>query len=327
MANRIGVLLTNLGTPEAPTEVALSAYLKEFLADPRVIDYPRWLWQPILQHMVLRSRPRKSAALYANVWTADGSPILHHTRQLAQAVQTQFDPGEAIVGYGMRYGQPSLRTALEALLAGRVGRLIVVPLYPQYSRTTTQTTLDEIMRIAAGLQPQVPFDWVADYHEYPAYIEGIAASVVARQTALGPSERLLFSFHGIPKRYGWLGDPYGDQCRRSARLIAERLGLKEGEWAVAFQSRFGPEPWLQPYTLQTLRRWAKDGVRSVRVVCPGFSIDCLETLDEVNREYRHQFLAAGGEQFDYVPALNAGQPQVELIKQLIRSNLLNRLMY
>lgn len=323
MPNKVGVLLTNLGTPAAPTAEALRPYLEEFLSDRRVIDYPAWLWQPILRRFVLRTRPRKSAALYANIWTQDGSPILHYTRQLALAVQRKFEGTGVVVSFGMRYGQPALRAGLDTLLGAGVRRIFVIPLYPQFSRTTTQTTLDVIKAFMAEEHPAVRVDWVADYYQNPAYIEAIAASLRTRERALGTSERLLFSYHGIPKRYAWLGDPYEKQCRHSSQLVAEALGLKAGEWAAAFQSRFGPEPWVQPYTLETLQRWARQGVRRVRVICPGFSIDCLETLDEVNREYRHQFLQAGGEMFDYVPALNASELQVELVKQMIEAKAMN----
>ena len=302
-----GVLLANLGTPEAPTPAALRRYLAQFLSDPRVVDLPRWLWQPVLHGVILRLRPRRAARAYRKVWTEAGSPLLAIGRRQEaglRALLAQRAPGAAAVALGMRYGEPALGTALETLRRQGLKRLLVLPLYPQYSGATTGSTFDAVSRVLARWRRVPELRLVADYHDFPPYIEALARSVREVWNREGEAGRLLFSFHGVPQRWIREGDPYEDQCRTTARLVAQRLGLEEERWAVAFQSRFGREAWLEPATDATLRTWAQEGVRRADVICPGFAADCLETLEEIALQAREVFLAHGGEAFRYIPALN-----------------------
>lgn len=314
-----GVLLANLGTPDAPTPAALRRYLAEFLWDRRVVEIPRLPWWLILHGIILRVRPARSARKYRAIWTPEGSPLLAISRRQAAALAAALadrHPGAIRVALGMRYGNPSIAAALAELRAAGARRLLVLPLYPQYSATTTASTFDAI---AAELRawrwlPELRF--VAHYHDDPGYLDALAASVRAAR-AERPGERLLFSFHGLPKRNLLAGDPYHCQCHKTARLVAERLGLQAAQWAVAFQSRFGRAEWLQPYTGALLADWAKAGVKTVDVVCPGFAADCLETLEEIAIENRQVFLAAGGERYRYIPALNDAPTHIGALVDLI----------
>ena len=304
-----GVVVANLGTPDAPTEPALRRYLREFLSDPRVIEIPRWRWWPILYGMVLRTRPRKSAAAYAEVWEPDGSPLLRiGERQVAgirERLAASGAAGPFAVELGMRYGEPSIATALRRLREAGAERILVLPLYPQYSASTTGSTFDAVARelMSWRLVPELRI--INHYHDDPAYIEALAQSIRDHWAHEGQGERLLFSFHGVPERYVLDGDPYHCQCFKTARLVAERLELPEGRWHVAFQSRFGNEEWLKPYTDETVVALARDeGVRTLDVICPGFAADCLETLEEIGGENREYFEEAGGERLAYIPALN-----------------------
>jgi ferrochelatase len=316
----LGVLLVNLGTPDAPTPAALRRYLAEFLADPRVVETPRLLWLPVLHGVILRTRPRRSAQAYERVWTEDGSPLLAIGWRQQAALQKRLDarlPGPARVELAMRYGRPSIADGLERLRQADARRVLVLPLYPQYSATTTASVFDAV---SAELQrwrriPELRF--VNQYHDEEGYIGALAAQVRSSWEAFGRAERLLFSFHGIPRHYADAGDPYAGHCQETARLTAERLGLEDGEWALAFQSRFGPRQWLKPYTDQTLREWARKGVKRVEVICPGFAADCLETLDEIGHEYRERFLDAGGEAYRYIPALNDTPEHMEALADLV----------
>ncbi len=310
-----GVLIANLGTPDAPTPAALRRYLAEFLWDRRVVDLPRPLWWLILHGIILRTRPARSARLYQAVWTAEGSPLLSISRR-QQALLQQALP-DCKVALGMRYGSPAIASALDELLAAGCEEVIVLPLYPQNSCSTTASTFDALAQALAGRRDVPPLRFIADYHDHPAYLDALAASIrEARSESTG--ELLLFSFHGTPRRYRDEGDPYFDQCQTTARLVAERLGLQNGEWQVSFQSRFGREEWLQPYTDETLKQLAADGVKSIDVICPGFAADCLETLEEIAQENRGLFLAAGGERYRYIPALNERPDHIAALVSVIR---------
>ncbi|MCL5669434.1 MAG: ferrochelatase, partial [Gammaproteobacteria bacterium] len=279
-----GVLISNLGTPDAPTAQALRRYLGEFLWDPRVVDMPRWLWWPILHGVILRIRPARSAHSYEKVWTERGSPLLANSQRQAAALQNALKEcfkGPVVVALGMRYGTPSLKDAFDQLRAANAGRVLLLPLYPQYSSSTTASTFDAAAAILKKWKNIPELRLVKHYHDEPAYIRAVAESIRDNWRGREPGERLLFSFHGLPQRFLEQGDPYYYECHKSARLIAGQLQLADDQWKVSFQSRFGREPWLQPYTDHTLQEWGAAGVRSVDVVCPGFSADCLETLEEI----------------------------------------------
>ena len=319
-----GILLTNLGTPEAPTPAALRRYLGEFLWDPRVVNSPRILWWLILHGVILRTRPRRSAAAYRKVWTEAGSPLLDISRRqaerLQQALATAASPPPLVV-LAMRYGQPSIATGLDRLRQANATRVLILPLYPQYSAATTASTFDAVARTYRDW-PRLPeLRMVMHYHDHPAYIAALAESIRDHWQEHGRGGRLLFSFHGIPQDYFEAGDPYPCECRKTARLVAEALELPEDDWALAFQSRFGPRAWVQPYTDATLREWAGHGCKRVDVICPGFTADCLETLEEIALRYRALFLDAGGEEFHYIPALNDGDAHVEALAGLVREHI------
>ncbi len=317
----VGVLLTNLGTPDAPTPAALRRYLREFLADPRVVDLPRALWLPILYGVILNVRPRRSAALYRKVWTDEGSPLMVAGRRQQTELQAALDaaaPGVFRVELAMRYGAPSIADGLTALTRARCRRVLVLPLYPQYSSTTTASTFDAVAAALRSSRDMPELRFVRDYHDDPAYIAALAASIEEDFARHGQPGRLLMSFHGIPKRYAESGDPYPEACRRTAHLLADRLGLKDEDWVMSFQSRFGREEWMQPYTDETLARLAGEGVNDIAVVCPGFAADCLETLEEIALQNRDVFLGAGGERYRYIPALNDRDDHIRMLAGLVR---------
>lgn len=317
---KTGVLLVNLGTPDAPTPAALRRYLAEFLWDPRVVDLPRPLWWLILHGIILRTRPARSARAYREVWSEEGAPLLVISRQQQQLLQHYLEdsaPGRYQVALGMRYGNPSIASALEALQHAGVRRLIVLPLYPQNSCSTTASTWDAL---AAALKKSrfVPhIDFIADYHDNPAYIRALADSVREHRDGRPQAQKLLISFHGTPLRFRSEGDPYYAQCQRTAELLAAELGLDASQWLLSFQSRFGREAWLQPYTDETLKRLAAEGVKSVEVICPGFSADCLETLEEIAVENHDIFIGAGGEALFYIPALNSRDDHIAMLGDLV----------
>jgi len=315
---RAAVLLVNLGTPDAPTPRAVRRYLAQFLSDPRVIELPRWFWLPLLHGVILPIRSRRSAHAYAGVWGERGSPLLGHSQDLAAAVQALVPDGVE-VALAMRYGNPSIPDVLARLDADRgLRRLLVLPLYPQYSATTTASVFDAVADHLRGLRWPPELRQVNDYWREDAWLDAVAGSVRAHWQAHGRGERLLFSFHGIPARYFRAGDPYHCQCQGSARRIAERLGLAEGDWQLSFQSRVGREEWLRPYTDETVAGLARAGVRRLDVVCPGFAVDCLETLEEIAVENHDAFLAAGGQALAYVPALNASAGHAAVLAGLVR---------
>jgi len=320
----IGILLTNLGTPDSAEVADVRRYLKEFLGDSRVVETPRLLWWFILNGIILRTRPKKSAAAYRSVWTGNGSPLLDIALKQTEALQRQLadTPGTPIkVVLAMRYGNPSIEAGLEALRQANARRVIVLPLFPQYSATTTASTFDAVSRVLQGWRWIPELRFITHYHNHPGYIEALAQSVEQFQQGQGRAERLLISFHGIPQDYADGGDPYPGECRETARLLAQRLKLKEGQWAISFQSRMGKKEWIKPYTDETLKRWGREGVKTVQVICPGFSADCLETIEEIGIENRDYFLEAGGKAYHYIPSLNDQPAHIAFLADLIRANL------
>lgn len=319
-----GILLANLGTPDAPTPEALRRYLAEFLWDPRIVDMPRPLWWLILHGFILRVRPKRSAAAYKGVWTEKGSPLMTISRQqteaLSQVLQQRLR-GPVVVELGMRYGNPSIASAMERLRAANAQRVLVLPLYPQYSCSTTASTFDAVAATVKTwrLLPELRF--VNQYHDDAGYIAALVASIREDWASRERPEKLLFSFHGTPKRFHTQGDPYFCHCHKTARLVAERLGLADDQWVLTFQSIFGREEWLKPYTIEVLRQLAKDGIKSVDVVCPGFSADCLETIEEISVENREAFEKAGGEHFRYIPALNDRHDHIEALATLVQKHI------
>lgn len=318
-----GVLLVNLGTPEAPTPKAVRRYLAQFLSDPRIVEFPRWLWKLILHGVILRVRPARSAALYAKIWTPEGSPLATGTAALAEALQKNIAaqlPGPILVRHAMRYGEPSIPDTLRELAAAGVRRIVVLPLFPQYSATTAASVLDVVGAELSRWRWVPDLRFIADYHAEPHYIEALARSVAAHWQRQGRADRLVLSFHGIPQRYFRAGDPYFCQCQETARRLRERLDLREDEMIVSFQSRVGRQKWLEPYTETVLSELPNQRVRSVQVLCPGFSVDCLETLEEIAISNRERFLRAGGERFEYIPALNTDADHVGALTHLIVRN-------
>jgi ferrochelatase len=316
----LGVLLTNLGTPDAPTPKALRRYLAEFLADPRVIETPRLIWLPILYGFILNVRPAKSAHAYQQVWTEEGSPLLAIARRQAAALQQSLKtrcPGPVRVALGMRYGNPSIGSALEELRDAGARRLLVLPLYPQYCAATTASTMDAVSDVLRTWRWLPELRTVMSYHDDSRYILALKRSVESHWASRGRGERIVLSFHGIPKKYLLAGDPYHCQCQKTARLLAESLGLDKEQCLVTFQSRVGPAEWLQPYTDVTLGELPARGVKSLDVLCPGFSADCLETLEEIAMRGRDTFLQAGGERYNYIPALNDAAVHIEGLTELV----------
>jgi ferrochelatase len=319
---RTAVLLINLGTPQAPTAAAVRPYLKEFLSDPRVVEIPPLLWWPILNGIILTLRPRQSAAKYAAVWTEHGSPLLVHSR--AQALLLRGYLGERgldlDVALAMRYGEPSIVSVLEQLAARNVARLLVLPLYPQFSATTTATAFDAVNAVMGRIRNGPELRTIKHFHDHPSYVEALKQSVLAHWQRHGRAQdaggKLLMSFHGVPRRTLELGDPYHCECHKTARLLAQALGLAQHEYVVGFQSRFGKGEWLKPYTATLLEDLGRNGSR-VDVICPGFVADCLETLEEIDLEGRHTFIGAGGKQFQRIACLNDSPPFISALADLV----------
>ncbi|MFD2631495.1 ferrochelatase [Idiomarina piscisalsi] len=323
-ADKIGVLVTNLGTPEAPTKKALKPYLKEFLSDPRVVEVPRLLWSLILNGVILRIRPKRSAEAYKTVWTGRGSPLLFHTEDQAKGIEAKLKEtwGEDIVvDFAMRYGNPAISDVIERMLEKGVRKLLVLPLYPQYSASTTASTFDALAKDFTQRRWLPELRFVTHYHDYPPFIEAAAKRIERHWNEHGRADKLLFSYHGIPLRYLKNGDPYHCECYKTSRLLAERLGLKQDEYLTTFQSRFGREEWLQPYTDMTMKALPKKGVKSVQVFCPGFSADCLETIEEIGEENREYFMENGGERYEYISALNAEPDHIAALTELVNTHL------
>lgn len=315
---RIGVLLVNLGTPDAPTAPAVRRYLKQFLSDRRVVEIPPLLWQPILRGIILNVRPRKSAANYAKIWLPEGSPLAVHTQAQTAALQARL--GAAIdVRYAMRYGQPAIDQQLAAMQADGCSRILIAPLYPQYSGATTATVIDEAQRALAAMRWQPALRTLPAYYDDPAYIAALAHTLKAGLAALDfEPDGIVASFHGMPERTLHLGDPYHCQCQKTTRLLSDALGRP---LTIAFQSRFGRARWLEPSTEDIIRQQAAKGKKRLAIFAPGFAADCLETLEELALQGRDQFLEAGGERYAYLPCLNASQPGMDMLEQLIRREL------
>lgn len=318
----LGVLMVNLGTPRALTRAAVRQFLAEFLWDPRVIETPRWLWWPLLQGILL-IRPPRSLHAYQQIWTPEGSPLLHHCQQLAERVSQQLKQqlsAPVCVEVGMTYGTPSISSALDKLRSAGMRRLLVLPLFPQYSATSTGSVFD---RVTASLQrwrwvPELRF--ITHYHDHPGYIAAISETI-EQHWANQPRHHLLFSFHGLPQSYMRAGDPYYCQCLKTARLITERLDLDREQWSFAFQSQVGREEWLRPYTDQLLMQYGASDRKQLTVVCPGFAVDNLETLEEIAIRNRAVFLEHGGQAYDYVPALNASERHVQVLCELVQRHV------
>ncbi|HEY3487807.1 MAG TPA: ferrochelatase [Gammaproteobacteria bacterium] len=321
---KTGVLMVNLGTPEAPTPAAVRRYLAEFLSDSRIVEIPAWLWRPILHGFILRIRPRRSAKAYAAIWTVQGSPLLMHTQKQVRAVAAhlQQNHGDRLVfAMGMRYGQPSITRALQDLQAAGIERLLVLPLYPQYSATTTASIFDAASRELQHWRRLPDCQFIDGYYDFQPYIGAMAAHIRRYYAEHGRPQKLLLSFHGIPRAYADKGDPYPVQCRQTAQRLVQALQLAEPEWQLVFQSRFGPRPWLQPYADLSLQTLPTQGIKHVAVFCPGFAADCLETLEEMAIVNRKLFIAAGGERFDYIPALNDIPEHIQALATLLEKRL------
>jgi protoporphyrin/coproporphyrin ferrochelatase len=323
-ALKTGILVSNLGTPDAATASAVRRYLKEFLSDSRVVEIPKPIWWLILNGVILNVRPKKTAAKYETVWMKEGSPLLVYTlRQaqllkgyLGQHIQSPFE-----VAVGMRYGNPSLQSAIDELKAKGCNRILLLPMYPQYASSTTGTLMDQLGRVLSGMRNVPGIRTIRNFHDHPAYIKSIATNIEQHWMKQGRGDMLLMSFHGLPKFHLDKGDPYHCECHKTARLIAERLGIAREKYTVSFQSRFGKAVWLRPYTTQTIEALAQRGIQSLDVVCPGFAADCLETLEEIAEEAKHDFVAAGGKSFQYIPVANDTPAFMDAIAQIALENL------
>ncbi|MEY3739536.1 MAG: hypothetical protein RLZZ192_211 [Pseudomonadota bacterium] len=320
---RVGVVLVNLGTPEAPTATAIRKYLREFLSDPRVIEIPKLLWWPILNGPILLARPRKLAPRYQSIWMEDGSPLLVYTQRQTAGVQRILSERglDVQVETGMRYGKPSIQDAMLKLRDSGCEHILVVPMYPQYASSTTATVVDEATRVAARMRNQPALRFVKRFHTHPAFLQPLANKISALWQAQGRPQKLVMSFHGLPRQCVDMGDPYCRDSYETARALASLLGLDDDQYLVTFQSRFGPAKWLEPYTEPTLEKLAQQGVTDIDVVCPGFLADCLETLEEISIEVRETFLHAGGKQFRYIPALNDDPAWMVGLADLVESQL------
>ena len=322
-APRTAVLLCNLGTPDAPTAAAVRSYLAEFLADHRVVEIPKALWRPILHGIILRTRPKKSAAKYASIWTPEGSPLKVWTDKQAMLLRGFLGQrGQSVtVRYAMRYGQPAIPDVLDQLKAEGHTRILVLPLYPQYSGTTTASVFDAVYGWAGRLRSIPELRFVNRYHEHAGYIDALARRITAHWQAHGRPDKLVLSFHGVPERTRTLGDPYHDECQQTTRLLVQRLGLREDQYVPTFQSRFGKARWLQPYTEPTVVALARSGTQRIDVVCPGFTSDCLETLEEINMEVRAAFMDNGGQAFHYIPCLNDSLDWIRALADITEQHL------
>jgi protoporphyrin/coproporphyrin ferrochelatase len=322
-AARIGVLLVNLGTPDAPTPAALRRYLAEFLSDPRVVEIPKLLWWLILHGVILRVRPTKSARKYAAIWMPEGSPLAVWTTRQATLLRGYLGQTghSALVRHAMRYGQPSIAAELDALRAEGATRVLVLPLYPQYSAATSASVFDAVAAWGQRSRWVPELRFVQQYHDDPGYIAALATQVRAHWQREGRGAMLVMSFHGMPERTLHLGDPYHCSCHKTARLLAAELGLPPEQYRVTFQSRFGQAKWLQPYTEATLQQLARDGIERVDIVCPGFVADCLETLEEIDQEAREAFIAAGGKTLQYIACLNDRHEWIEALRDITLRHL------
>ena len=321
-SKKFGILIVNLGTPEAPTPKAVKTYLKEFLSDVRVVDTPRLLWWFVLK-VILLIRPKPVSKAYQSIWKDEGSPLLVISKSQAAAIKARLKHLTEIdipVELAMTYGNPSILSASNALRNQGVERILILPMYPQFSSSTTAAVYDKISDLLKECPHLPEMRWISNYHDQPNYINALAQSVKKQWLRDGQSEKLLMSFHGVPQRYTAKGDPYEHQCRTTAKLLAESLKLKPEQWQCCFQSRFGREEWVKPYPDKTLMQWGKDGVKRVDIICPAFSADCLETLEEIQVENKEYFLKAGGEVYNYIPALNDNEDHIEMLSQLVQQH-------
>lgn len=314
---KIGVLLANLGSPTAPTTRAVRRFLKDFLWDPRVVNLPRPLWWVILHFFVLPFRPARSAKAYRKIWHEKGSPLTYLTRELTEKTADQLSAKGITTDFVMRYGEPSIANQLRAFKKAGITDLIVLPLYPQYSSTTTASIYDHLVKELNQWRHLPNIQFISDYHQGRHYIAAVAESIEQAWREQGKNELLLMSFHGLPAQLTKWGDPYFHQCHKTAVLIAEKLGLNEKEWMIVFQSRFGKTEWLKPYCVDTLQNLPGQGIKTVDIVCPGFAVDCLETLEEIAMENKSIFMKAGGTKYRYIPALNDSEAHVNAIVNLL----------
>jgi ferrochelatase len=323
-AQQTAILLVNLGTPDAPTPTAVRRYLKQFLSDPRVVEIPWAVWAPILHGVVLPFRSSKSAAKYASIWEAEGSPLKLHTEKQAELLRGYLgERGHRVqVVYAMRYGAPAVADVLQRLHEQGCSRILVLPAYPQYAGSTTASVYDAVFAHYADQRNVPELRLVKHFHDHEAYIGALQRSVQAYWEMHGRPEKLVMSFHGVPKRTLQLGDPYHCECQKTARLLAAQLGLSQEQYLVTFQSRFGKAEWLQPYTAPTVRQLAEQGIKRIDVMCPGFVADCLETLEEIDMEVRKEFLVAGGREFHYIPCLNENPAWIYALTDIAEEHLL-----
>jgi len=324
LAEALGILVVNLGTPDAPTPAAVRRYLAEFLWDPRVIETPRLIWWLALHGVILRIRPSRSARAYNKIWTADGSPLLAHTRAIAAGLRDQLSTrlsGNVHVALGMSYGNPSLESALDELHAAGARRIVVLPLYPQYSGTTTGSVFDAVTRLLSKRRWLPELRFVNHYHDARGYIAALTSSIRDDWDRNGRGDKLLFSFHGLPKKSLEDGDPYHCQCLKTARMLASSLELDEADWSLSFQSRVGRDEWLRPYTDETIAELGRNKLQRLDVVCPGFVADCLETLEEIEMQYAELFTESGGGTLHYIPSLNARDDHIVFLGRLVEKHI------
>lgn len=314
---KIGVLLANLGSPAEPTVPAVRKFLKDFLGDKRVVNIPRFVWLPILNCFILPFRPKKSLEAYLRIWDKKGSPLTFLTRQLTEKLSTKLVSQNIVVDYAMSYGEPSIPSQLQKLQEQNVTDVIIVPLYPQYSSTTTASVYDSVVKEFNARWHFPSFRFVSDYHQNAVYIAKLAESIENAWREQPKNELLVMSFHGLPEMLTKKGDPYFYQCQKTAELLAAKLGLKENEWKLVFQSRFGKAEWLKPYCVDVLEKLPKEGIKNVDLVCPGFAVDCLETLEEIAMENKHVFEQAGGENYRYISALNDSDANVAVMLDIL----------
>lgn len=313
----VGVLLTNLGTPDAPDAPSLRRYLAEFLSDPRVVEIPRLVWMLILHGIILRVRPAKSAKLYASIWTDAGSPLMVHSENLTKNVQQLFEDKHVLVKTAMRYGSPSIRSELKAFQELGIHKVIVLPLYPQYGGPTTASTFDAVVDELRSWRWIPELHFINGYYDHPLYISALVDTMKQHIDTKGMPDKFVLSYHGMPKQFLEWGDPYYCMCLKTTRLVREQLGLSEAQVITTFQSRFGKAEWLQPYTDKTLEALPNEGAKNIAILCPAFSVDCLETLEEIAEENKEIFMDAGGEKYHYIEALNDSPAQVALIEDLL----------
>ncbi len=323
---KVGVLLCNLGTPKAPTTAAVKKYLAEFLSDNRVVELSKLLWLPILHGIILNTRPRKSAKAYKSIWTDHGSPLLVFSERILDKLRKKFEGPNStnlVFSLGMRYGEPSIQKAIKDLQQQNIRKILVLPLYPQYASATTASVYDAVFDYFKTQRWIPELRFTSDYHNNPLYISAVAESIRSQWKSGNKGQHLLFSFHGIPKDTFLAGDPYHCQCFATTRMVAEELGLTDREWTLTFQSRFGPKQWLEPYTDKTLEKLGSAGIKNVDIVCPGFAVDCLETLEEISILNQNLFREHGGDRINYIAALNDSTEQINLLYDILERHLSN----